>query len=516
MNKINTLKIAIFFGVLASIYSIWGIKSYALAEPTYDMSTDAWNVLNGQGGVTDNMFEFGASPEISAYLFDKVYNDIYWKVYDSTGKYLDDYDPIDVIGKGLVDEWQHGALLDKWSTSPLVFNSLVYQTGVAVEDAVNRGITLFKNTASEAGNSIKSWFAGIKDDVTGKITETTGKAIFLYNEAFRDTFINTVSSAVENGDISNLSNQQIFYTDHLSVGGTNYYYDLYFPDNFYFYTGGIRMGQNIYNAVYLVAPHGVFSTSVNYNIYGNVVANSNGEKRTVNYIIPYSVFSFTLDDGSVYDYFYFQEGAFASYVLSNSDFSSLDQVKAFLKSQSGGSYAYNYSPNTSGGLPYSVLDILNNLLGKYITSDQTKEIVKVIHDFPTVPQEVVNPNTGTNETIPQITPSDEQLQELIDLVNDIISDNEGLAEELGDSEPSPEPEPDPDPAPVYPPQGTEVPEGFPIPIFTPLINSLQLPFQFSSIFEPIFHIFGGFFGLFNMWLFLPSLLVILILIWALK
>lgn len=518
MNKFNAFKIAIFFGILASIYSIWGMKSYALADPVYDLSPDAFNIL--EGGLQDNYnVGFGFSPEMFAYGFDQIYNDISWKIYNSTGFDLDEVgNPWYLTDKLGTAFRNRGGITDPYQQTA-TFLAL----GMSAEMALQQGYQIVSNNIANIptyGRAIKNWFLGKVDDVTGMVTETTGKVISFVDDVFINSMVGTFDNAVENNDIVNMSNSPVYYSYAYDTKVNDSHYYLSFEKPVILFTGRSTSRGDVLFACY---PKGE-------DIIGNgFVVNTSSGSRTDFSSFRYNTYYGSGDivafDGTVY-YYAALVGVFdviQSSVIYSQPLSSLSDVKAYLE---GYNYdkprAYDYSPTTSSGTPFNIGDILRLLLNNYITSDQSKQIIEVIHEFPTIPQEIVNPDTGTAETVPQIQPTDDQIADLKELVEQIVEDNKVLIEELGLPEPDPVldpdpiPEPDPEPSPDYSPQGTEVPEGFPIPIFTPLISSLQLPFQFSSIFEPIFHTFGGFYGLFNMWLFLPSLLVILILIWALK
>lgn len=515
----------IIFSVIISILGFLGFytNSYCEALPDFILDPNSFEVLNG--GAFSNQYQYGLTNDVGQMAFvygvDAALQQINTDLYNKYGWDLED------AAWAIEDE-----LLENAGTGQSADTFVQNMSDGAVLSWVaanSENIRLFSswlvNPIGAGTRQLKQYIMG-KVNQDNEIVDVYDNTITYVDDDFFDVYQSTYDSLVLSDDIIVLSDSQLPYY------GKNLQYNAIYRNNFngfkqvvadydlFLYTEYVTVNGYSGYTVYAVIPYSQYVESVNtgyqWRFNGNIYTyntthtlTSTANYITLGYTNSIRPYTFVIN-GVTYAYGPLSTSNAQNGNFSQFDMGSLQNVKDMIEALSDSAYSYIVEPTVAEEMQ----DTLNLLKGHWVDSSDMARINEFIGDLPVSPE---LPN-GAVDYLPFIGASESDLAELQELVEDILARSQAYDDVLGDPDPTPEPEPEPepDPDPVVDYTGTIVPDNFPTGITEPILDLFDFNFNLFSFFEPLFYIFGTFSGIFALWSFVPLVIIILVVIWALK
>lgn len=511
----------IVIGVLAviSTFYIFCITSYASALPTYDPIPDGWTVLDGE---QQHYYEFGVTPEAGVFGFLNAYDHLNQDLYEKYGWDIQD-------AQIYAQDW----LTDDstlWNSQNSLVSALTGGQITSVSDAIREGYTLFRYTLPSFVNStsqgLSTWFMGKIVDGTNTISNIYRNTFVPINDNFINSFSEQYQNMVDDEVIDDLTSKNVFYGNNFTFidnGSQTRIFHIETNYSVYYFWSAETTSATNNKYVDVLAPLSIFDDSTsgwllfpsNFINSSYVVQGGNTYYPTEARFRQYSDYSIININGTDYAYgriyLVYNNSYYA--IVNTSNMMFRDVFLNWVQSNIIGNNATSYiwSDTDSNGNSINIKDLLEELKGHYVTTEQLEGLIETISDFPVTPVPE-----------PALEPTSEQWDLLESQIETII--NEALATDPYfdpnlnpdiDPNPNPNPNPDPEPSPSDINTGIALPESFSSDIIRPFTDVLKLPFSFLSVFEPIFYMFNHSL-LFPLWLLIPSIIVVCFIIWALK
>lgn len=480
------------------MFSTFYINGFCLADPVLSESAlENFQVLNGGMGAA-NYYGLNAQGYDPFTLFIVGAGG---DVLDKTNTWLEnntDYDLSDMgfMANDMIEtaSWNEG-------TADGMINRLTKGAYQSLGSAVQNGVNFLASKVMVGGMAAKMFITGAIDSATNTISSIYGNNAYI---KLTDTYVNNINDSLtnylQNYSIPNISTLNYKFGKNVEFTSTSEHkhYVLKFDKPLLFYND-VANGQ-----IYFIRPSGyeinsfsgvIVNTtngqSASFSSYGTASGPNNFVINNVTYITK----AIRINSKAVYsDIFY----------------NGLDSCKSFISTYNPfnfSQYSFNYSDNLF------IKNLFDQLKDKWVTTDDLKQINDKLGEL-TLGNISIN---GQNNNV--IDTDSDSLSGLADLIQSIIDNNAFLNNDTNfDSESSlttePVPEPDPDNEINF--GGTTLPEDF-VPFgWTPLFDTIKLPFEFSGLFQPLFYVFGSFAGLWAIWSFVPIAILVLLFIWALK
>lgn len=528
-NIINYIVVGILV-VLSSFY-IFCTVSFASALPTgpLEISPDDFTVIEGEGGY-QSYFEFSASPDMVVYGIDQILNSINNSLYNTFGYDLQD-------AAWYAEDWLTSDST-LWNNLNSVVN-IVSNGNLDVNSAIQQGYYFFNYQLpfiqNALGENAKTWILGKYDDVSGKITDIIGNTMVPVTQELIDNMSSVFSGLEESEELTNLTDTEsniifgrdvaftfyMFYNSTIENKGNKYQCIISYEQPVLFFTRDENTDR-IPDSIYVVSKDRNFR-KLSYTL----INTSNGQNVSSSY--PgnvYSIQQITGTDLYVGLFRPYQDSVpilYSDTFPSASNFLKLRTNEEIIQTWNAlqGAYSYNVSLRDLNNNLISIKNLLNQLLGHYVSTNDLADLMDTLKQMPIKPTYYPNPSPN-GDPLPktELAPTLDQwtiLNNKIDSIIETFPAVDPLFETLPSPNPNPNPDPDPDPEPSPSdfPTGIGVPEDFPTDIFEPFTDVLKLPFSFLSVFEPIFYMFNHTL-LFPLWLLVPCFIIICFIIWALK
>lgn len=392
-------------------------------------------------------------------------------------------------------------------SKPIVWNIL--SGGASIP-----GQSLFARTLTNSiyGNT-KAFVLGVKDNLSDTIQTASNKAVFWWNRTFSNSLNNAKQALEQVGEIVNLSNTPNAVTDKINWTYSSINYDIQCLDKSYNPAQIIIYQYRSGEAGAFIPADYVYSGSDRMGAVGTTKIN--GSEFNIDSIytdgaVTQIIRGRTYYYGKLYQHW---DGGGNSIAL-NDGYSDYQSTLQFLQNYdpyaNNGNIAYDYAQETISGTSVDIMQLLSRLEGHWIDTDSASRVRDILDGG------IVIPDTQTGTSTWTLT--DELVAELTDVIDDILDQSRTLEDELGVIADSGTADPnDPSDDQDYFDTGIKVPDDFPDSSFDTVNDIISSPLQFFSIFEPIFMIFGAnTLMIFSLWLFVPCVIIIAFIIWALK
>lgn len=456
-------------------------KAFATdATGTFIFDPESASIFNDSFNSTYNEY---MSPELWVFGIDQMYNDINSALYD---KYGWDIETI---------PWE------QLNTDPttLHYSALNYRIiGTDWEDTLHENAYVWLKgalpIAKQGVQDAWGYIVGHIDSVTGKITNLWDNLVLPFTPSLRDHIIDTIEETLEENDVINLSDTKCF------LYGTNFVLQQQFGSQW------IKVNYSFDKPVYIFIP----SDEPNniypfYSTYDTVtltaVKTTNGDHST-------TVLNFTGDTWLkhctsqviVLNYWCKLLNDFNT-TMTRSEF--LNWIDAHADAHTG-TFTYRW------GASQALQSALDRLLGQYVTTKDLTDIIDVLDDsyVAPIPQEQDGVIT---DSLPLLIPEDDVIDDIDDIIDDIIAWNEEIEDIVEDvpvddviDDPIPVPEPDP----IIPDSPIELPEWI-VPSVIPDI----FDFKGLDIFKPIFDIVGLNYSMYNTWILIPTICILVLILY---
>lgn len=515
-NIINYIVIGVL-AVLTSLYVFCSV-SYASALPSDPLGLDPseLTVLEGGNGAFNAYIPSNYNPDIYAFGFDMILNDINNKMYETYGWDLEDA---------------------AWYVEDINQENIQYYDSITAEmtgglyntyqEALNAGYMFFTRSVPFAWNYAQDQ---AKTMIMGKIQEGTNKIVNVFNSSvlpftqdYMDNFVDIFEQLEGEDVIENISEHSFLFGNSFNLQASNinpnYTTQAVFScDKKMFLYGGSNFtsnGQKVYWLRAVMKSDGINPSNIPAS---GVLVLGSGSSYAINQLSLESRTYYTVN-GEQYISGLLRVGGY--YALSDFNYPIVGTVESTIENlfYSGKPLVYNW------GADSRLREIIGRLNGNYVTSNDLKEIKNIMEQVPISPKYYPNPEPNGSPALGAEPAPPSDFWDVLDGKIDEILENSvfinPVLPTLPDSstEPNPNPDsnpnPDPEPSPSDYPTGIGIPENFPTDIFDPFTDILKLPFSFLSVFEPIFYMFNHAL-LFPLWLLVPCFIVICFIIWALK
>lgn len=513
----------IVIGILAVITSLYVFctVSYASALPTDPLALDPseLTVLEGGNGAFNAYIPSNYNPDIYAFGFDMILNDINNDLYNKYGWDLQD-------ASWYIEDINQENIQYYDSITSEITGGL-YQT---YQEALNAGYMFFTRSVPFAWNYAQNQ---AKTMIMGKISEGTNKIVNVFNSSvlpftqdYMDNFVDLFEQLEGEEVIENISENSLLYGNSFNLNATTdigtYPKQCVFSlDKKMFLYGGRQFngsssGDNkVYWMRCVIPAEGVNPRNIPAS---GVFLLPDGTSHAVTQLSLYSYNTVTVNGINYYEGLLYVNGY---YCLSDFQYPVVGTVESMIENlfQGGKPYVYNW------GADSRLREIIGRLNGNYVTSNDLKDIKDIMEQVPIAPKFYPNPSPNGSPALgAEPSPPSDFWDVLDGKVDEILQNSvfiNPVLPTLPDSSTNPNPNPDPDPNPNPDPDSEElptgigVPEDFPTDIFDPFTDVLKMPFSLLSVFEPIFYMFNHTL-LFPLWLLVPCFIVICFIIWALK
>lgn len=503
--KIIILKILITCSVCISAFVFVYKNGFCLADPV--LSESALEVLQGgQNSGLGAMNYYGLNAQgydpYSLFIIGAgghMLTDASQRLEQSTGYSLDD---MGFMVNDMVEtaSWNEG-------TADGMINRLTKGAYQSLGSAVQNGVNFLASKVMVGGMAAKMFLTGAIDSATNTISSVFGNNAYIkLTDEFIDNMHNIGQALVSDGDIADLSTvTSAVYGSRFSL---NFNFDNGFTQHSYTYVLNFNKDVILYN---------------NQN-NGQINVCYKGTSPTLTGVIiedgnAYQISSIRFFNGGSFrnngiEYIYQPIGAntvqgyyydiFGNGIMGG----DRDACIAILNALNG-DYRYLYSNSTN---MQTLFDLLKN---KWVTTDDLAQINTKLNELTRGNIDI----DGNNLAVIDTDTLNDKYMELYNLIQTILQNNSFLNNDTNfDTENSeltdPIPEPDPEPVENIN-QGIDIPTGFDNSLLNPFVDIIKTPFKFFTIFSPVFAIFGSN-PLLSLWLFFPSFLIIMIIIWCLK
>lgn len=513
MNKIFCkilLYIAFVFGSLFSFFNFY-MNGFCQAQPDIILDQSELSVINGG---LDKAKNYGLSSN-GANLFTipiwttEVLNPY---LYDTFGWDTDDVanfvlQPVEdtLTGEAFNGQYAWG-IIDP-----------IYDNANTIASAIENGYRFVETKLTEVGSLARVLGANAKAFVVGQVIPSIddspdvlanlGENMLLkLGSDFAQIWASVNSNLTNNGYIYNSSTSNaVYYSSFFMTtfndfhNASGYYLNLSasfsFPENIFYYSTGNHL--YIVFPEYLLDGNNISCTgSRSHDYYRSNIADIQTYSDSYSYIVVSGKSLLgTFDNINWY----------SGYINGNSNvvngftnwklpaFSSLSDIQNYLNNNPLKN-ATSVDYVDENGDPFDLQSLLDDLNGKYVTTDQLGQIKILIDDNP-----IVADSTGARQIF-----TDDSVQDLIDKINEILNQQDDLADELGQLNDDPFPDPDPDPLPDNPfTENTEY-----IPEWTIDFVSGLLPDEMFSMFKPVFDIVGENNSMHSTFILIPAILVV--------
>lgn len=502
------LKIVFFVVVFFSTFAFYSRIVFG-ASVTLPLDNAGINIFSNASNTFNSApFSWSNFSVLGPALYDQINN----QLYNSFGYDIEDAlwtmeDNFTDYATGRAENPINNGLLSadttNWMASKMV-------QGIYTADAfVDAGYKYFSNSCEQWGENVKNFVVGKVDEVSGAITDVSSTVIQKITDDGILNLSNIQNNLVSNNQILDLSVGDIFY-------GRSFALDVFKPDgtsigqlniNFPFDVGlFIESNSSLDNGlsyIRFIYPEGL---GLGNPLFASGVIVSNGNATQFSRIFSTSSYSNYSWNGYQWYAYRFNTSntgsAYNSLCVRSSDVPTIDAISSLFNSSfMGADTSYIYAYDNSSAL--ALQSQLDRLLGHWVDSLTIGNI-----------QDLLNGGIVINvDGTPSIAFTDEQIAELTDIIDGAIADSINYDDVFGTYYDDAIDDPViPDP-PINDP---DIYDEIDVPI-TPIDtigSALTVPYMFSSIFEPIFLAFGG--GLFSLWLFVPTLIVFVAIIWAMK
>lgn len=504
MDKLKFALLNICVPVAVSVFVFIGIytNGFCSAMENITASSSAFEVIQG-GANKGNGFYYSLTPEMYGTLGPLAIDELNAELYS---KYGWDLETIQIDG---AEDWTNGV-------DPQVATQFGYQvTGQTLGD-------LAQSVIYKISTGLGKMF-GLGQKTGDTLSVVHNGAVYYVDENTLDRVKSTRTDLINSGDYTVIDNKNSIYSKHLLINAvrsstygdsTVIRLDVSLPCAICYYTAN-RSG---YNNVVAYVPASFVRQGTGGDSYSYYIDNchgfeiqANGQRFDFNTLKFYSANSTltTVDINGVTYYYLLLLGGHSELIQSKYSFGSGSNARQTITNATANGNTeksvatlYRYSNQQD------MENLLNQLKGKYVTSEDMQTLIDAINKLQ------YGVITIDGNQMPVIDTNAESLAQLQALINQILANEQNLADVLNRYNTEIEPEPEPNPIENIN-QGIDIPTGFDNSLLNPFVDIIKLPFKFFTIFSPVFAIFGSN-PLLSLWLFFPSFLIIMIIIWCLK
>ena len=477
-------------------FCIFGISSFGASAYLTLGSGASQSLSSGLSSIFD-LSSISASPDPLGFSIGLS------RIYDNLDQYLYqnyDYDLTGTLNDTL--EGKNELLNSNMNISAEVADSFVSKLSGGIYSGVQQltgaGYALYRGITNGLSQAKDTFFLGKAQD--GVITETLGGALTYVDDNTLSMYESALSNAISNNSLIDYTDTKSYFNSKFQFRNGDYLYNIVYPQNVMLYCGEYN------HYVYCLAPASSFDIG---SFSGNRVNVTNGS------IDQISNTSITSDNGYIsigdVNYLYGRLLSSVGYIESSSIFQTRSEAVAYINTYNPyhvvSSGVYSLSP----GIEAILQQLLGELKGHYVSTSDLEALVDSLSNNGVITNDDVVID-GVTENVPVIDWTQDYIDTLQGIIEGILENSAVYDDVISDSN-ADTPDPGPDP---YDNTGTRVPDGLPG-IFSPIIETIQVPFSVVSMFEPIFYIFtGGLSSLFSIWILFPLFILVLLVIWALK
>lgn len=482
-------------------FCVFGISSFGASASLTLGSGASQSLSSGLSSIFD-LSSISASPDplgISIGLS---------RIYDNLDQYLYqnyDYDLTGTLNDTL--EGKNELLNSNMNISADVADSFVSKLSGGIYSGVQQltgaGYALYKGITNGLSQAKDTFFLGKAQD--GVITETLGGALTYVDDNTLSMYEGALKNSISNNLLQEFSKENSF------LYGRNFHFVYGSWEN---YT--IQFGENVAIGSLYQSGNGYWSVGIcskyTYNEHipcsGVVVS---GRSHIIDYAFLRNSNVFTVTLGN--DIYYGQDlglhctDGTTYYPYDSYRYGDLSKDMA-IAGTSALSGVYSLSPDIEAILQ----QLLGELKGHYVSTSDLEALVDSLSNNGVITNDDVVID-GVTENVPVIDWSQDYIDTLQGIIEGILENSAVYDDVISDSNSV---TPDPDPGTEYNNQGITIPPGFDNGLFSNTFSVFNLPFNFFSIFEPIFYSFGSFAMMFGLFQFIPFALIVLVLIWVLK